>query len=337
MKLVVFDTMRLGALVEDNTIIDLNYAYAALLQSDDVARPYEYADARVPTNLLNFIEEGDLGLEAATKAIDYVKSGYNRGPLEEHLTYKMSEVKLRAPLPSLGSRIAMAGANFYDHSAKSYSMIRGENITERDIRKLVDEGKNTPWGFWKQSRNVVNPGESITYPSRTDRLDYEVEVAAIFGKKGKDIPEEEAMDYIYGYTIVLDMSCRSGGTNDRGLFLGKNFDSSVPMGPVIVTADEVGDPHKLRIKLSVDGELRQDGTQEKMIRGYPYWISFLTRDLTFYPGDIICGGTCAGTAMDSSQRKDGVADPTLFLKTGQIIESWVEKIGFMKNTIIAKE
>ena len=74
-----------------------------------------------------------------------------------------------------------------------------------------------------------------------------------------------------------------------------------------------------------------------MIRGYPYWISFLTKDLTFYPGDIICGGTCAGTAMDSSRRKDGVADPTLFLKPGQVIESWVEKIGSMNNTIIAKE
>jgi 2-keto-4-pentenoate hydratase/2-oxohepta-3-ene-1,7-dioic acid hydratase in catechol pathway len=109
------------------------------------------------------------------------------------------------------------------------------------------------------------------------------------------------------------------------------------MGPCIVTADEVADPHKLGLKLNVDGEVRQDGTQEDMIRGYPWWISFLTRDLTFYPGDIVCGGTCSGTAMDQTPRdSNGVTDPALFLKPGQTIEATVEPIGTLRVKVVAK-
>ncbi len=216
-------------------------------------------------------------------------------------------------------------------------MIRGEKITREDIRSQVEGGKSPPWGFWKHARNVIGPDEPIIYPARSERLDYEVEVAAVFGKEGKDVPEEEAMDYVYGYTIVLDMSLRDQ-ENDRGFFLAKNFDSSTPMGPCIVTADEMGDPHKLRMGLNVDGEVRQDGTQEDMIRGYPFWISFLTRDQTFYPGDMICGGTCAGTALDTTPRgPEGETDPARFLKPGQVVEAWVESIGTLRNPVVAKE
>jgi len=163
-----------------------------------------------------------------------------------------------------------------------------------------------------------------------------VEVAAIFGQTGKDISEEEAMDYIYGYTIVNDMSCRDQ-PGDRGLFLAKNFDTSVPMGPCIVTADEVGDPHKLGMRLEINGVLKQDSTQEDMIRDYPWWISFLSRDMTFYPGDMICGGTCAGTALDTSPRdEEGRTKPDNFLKPGDLIEAWVERIGTLRNPVVAK-
>ena len=166
------------------------------------------------------------------------------------------EIKIYPPLPSLASRIAMAGANFYDHSAKAYTMIRGVEVTKEEIRKQVKEGVSPPWGFWKHARNVIGPEEPIVYPKRTDRLDYELEVAAVFGKMGKDISEEEAMEYIYGYTIVNDVSCRDQPV-DRGLFLAKNFDTSVPLGPFLVTADEIGDPHKLKMKLKINGEIRR--------------------------------------------------------------------------------
>lgn len=337
MKLVVFGLDRLGAQLEDESVVDLNLARSALLHEKGYPRPYVHADSQVPTDLLAFIEEGDMGLRAAEEAVSLVLSGVTFGPKGEKLLFKRNEVKIHAPLPSLASRIAMAGANFYDHAADAYSMIRGEKITKEDIRRQVEEGKSPPWGFWKHPRNVIGSGEPIIYPAKTQRLDYEVEVAAVFGKKGKDIPEEEAMDYVYGYTIVLDMSLRDQ-ENDRGLFLAKNFDTSVPIGPCIVTADEVGDPHKLKLRLEVDEEVRQDGTQEEMIRGYPFWISYLTRDMTFYPGDMICAGTCSGTALDSTPRApDGGTDPALFLKPGQVIKAWVEKIGTLINPVETKE
>jgi acylpyruvate hydrolase len=334
MKLVLFNSGRLGALLDDGSVVDLNSAYASLLESKGESDPGSKADSIIPHDMLAFIEEGEEGLSAARKAVDYAKKGTSKG---EKLIIESGDVNLEAPLPSLASRIAMAGANFYDHAADAFSKIRGEDITQEDIRKQVEAGENIPWGFWKQARNVIGTGGEVIHPGRTQRLDYEVEVAAIIGKKGKDILEEEALDYVYGYTIVLDMSCRDGSRGDRGLFFAKNFDTSVPMGPCIVTADEIEDPHKLGLHLKVDGEVRQDGTQEDMIRGYPWWISFLTRDLTFYPGDIVCGGTCSGTAMDQTPRdSQGKTDPALFLKPGQTIEATVEPIGTLKVKVVAK-
>jgi len=336
MKLVVFGNNRLGALLEDDSVVDLNLARSALLSKRGVKRPHVHASVEVPANLLAFIEKGAEGLKSAEEALSLVHDGVTEGPKGERLIFKAGEVKIRAPLPSLASRLAMAGANFYDHAADVDSMMRGEKVTKEDIKRQVEEGKSPPWGFWKHPRNVVGPDEPITYPVRTERLDYEVEVAAIFGKKGKDIPEEEAMSCIYGYTIVNDVSCRDQ-PGDRGLFLAKNFDTSAPMGPCIVTADEVGDPHRLRLKLKIDGRIRQNGSQRDMIRDYPFWISFLTRDMTFYPGDMICGGTCSGTALDSTPRApDGKTDPTLFLKPGQMIEAWVERIGTLRNPVVVK-
>jgi acylpyruvate hydrolase len=338
MKLVLFNSGRLGALLDNGSVVDLNSAYASLLESKGETDPAAKADSKVPCDMLAFIEKGEEGLSAAREAVNHVKTGATKGLEGEKLLYEPGEVNLEAPLPSLASRLAMAGANFYDHAADAFSKIRGVDITQEDIRKQVEAGENVPWGFWKQVRNVIGPGGEVIHPGRTRRLDYEVEVAAIFGKRGKDISEEKALDYVYGYTIVLDMSCRDGTRGDRGLFFAKNFDTSVPMGPCIVTADEMGDPHKLGLGLKVDGEIRQDGTQEDMIRGYPWWISFLTRDLTFYPGDIVCGGTCSGTAMDQTPRdSQGKTDPALFLKPGQIIEATVEPIGTLKVKVVAKE
>ncbi|MCW4048489.1 MAG: fumarylacetoacetate hydrolase family protein [Candidatus Bathyarchaeota archaeon] len=339
MKLVVFNTGRLGALQDDNSVIDLNFAFAAYKKSKGAARPYAKADAKVPTDLHEFILEGDRGLENAKKAVEYVKAGNCCGPGCEKLVFKPDEVTLHAPLPSKNSKIAMAGANFYDHSVDAYRALRGDTTTVEQLKERVAKGEYPPWGFWKMAGCVVGPGAEVPYPERTKRMDYEVEVAAVLGKGGKDIPEEDAMDYIYGYTIVNDLSIRDGprAPGPNGLFYAKNFDGCAPMGPCLVTADEIGDPYKLKMKQWVNGELRQDGSMESIIRGYAWWINYLTRDMPFYPGDIICGGTCSGTAMDQTPRIDGKTDPKLFLNPGDEVEAWVEKIGSIKVKIIAKQ
>lgn len=336
MRLVVYGPHRLGCQLENGSIIDLNLAYTAKLAQESTPRPYARACAILPADLQSFIEEGRPALVAAEEAVSFVSEGNPIGPKGEKILFKSGEVKTHAPLPSLASRIAMAGANFYDHSAGVASMVQGRKITVDDVRRDVEQGRHQSWGFWKFARNVVGPDEPIIYPARTKRLDYEVEVAAVIGKRGKDISEEEALDHIFGYTIVNDISARDQ-TDDRGFFLAKNFDTSVPMGPCIVTADELGDPHTLGMRLKVNGVTRQEGSMRSMIRPFPYWISLLTRDMTLYPGDIICGGTCAGTALDTSPRDaQGKTKPDYFLKPDDVIEAWVEKIGTLRNPVLAK-
>ena len=124
MKLVKYNEGRLGALVDDD-VIDLNYAFASYKKSKGVLNAQKKADAKVPSNLLAFIKEGDAGLEKAKKALEHVKAGACRGPKGEKVVWKKGEYKLRAPLPSKGNKIAMAGANFYDHSIDAYKMLRG--------------------------------------------------------------------------------------------------------------------------------------------------------------------------------------------------------------------
>lgn len=337
MRLLVYGPRRLGGLLEDGSIVDLNLAYAAFNARKGATRPYAHASSDLPSDLLSFIEEGAPALGAAKEAISLMKEGHVEGPRGEQIVFKPSEVKIQAPLPSLASRIAMAGANFYDHSADVRSMIQGRKVTVEDIKREVEEGRDQPWGFWKFARNVVGPDEPITYPARTERLDYEVEVAAIIGRRGNDITEDEAMDHVFGYTILNDVSARDQ-PSDRGLFFGKNFDTSAPMGPCIVTTDEIGDPHSLAMKLKINGVTRQDGSMRNMIRKFPFWIAFLSCDMTLYPGDIVCGGTCAGTALDTSPRDaEGKTRPDNFLKPGDVIEAWVEKIGVLRNPVRAKK
>jgi acylpyruvate hydrolase len=335
MKLVVFNTGRVGALLPNESVIDLNRGYAAMADSTNVTRPYEKADLYVPSNMLSFIKEGKNALENAGKVVSWVLEGNTTGPRGEKLQFMKDEVKLCAPLPSLKSRIMMAGSNFWDHARDGLNVRSEKQYTIADMKKLVETKEKRPWGFWKHAYNVIGPDEAIIYPARTKRLDYECELVAIIGRKCKDLTEEEALNYVYGWTIINDMSCRDH-PSDVGLWVEKNFDGSAPMGPCIVTADEISNPYNLRIKQTVNGEIRQDGNTSDMIWDYSYWISWLSRDLTLRPGDMISGGTCSGTAMDQTPRHTGTTDPKLFLKLGDRLEASIEKIGTLRNHIIAK-
>jgi acylpyruvate hydrolase len=337
MKLVVYGSnKRLGAWLEDGSIIDLNHAYTALLESKGEPRACAKADAEVPSCLLSFIEEGKAGLKAATKAVSYAKKT-KVAANGNRLVYKDRDIKIHAPLPSHATRIAMAGANFYDHSADVNKMF-GRPSSIEEIKKQVKEGTYNAWGFWKQAHNVVDPDGFTPYPARTQRLDYEVEVGAIIGKKGKDIKEEDGEDYIYGFTIVNDLSIRDGGRTGGpdGFFFAKNFDCCAPMGPCIVTKDEIGDVYKLKLKQTINGKVRQNGSMESIIRKYPWWIAWISRDMYLYPGDIVCAGTCSGTALDTSPVVDGKTKPDNFLKAGDVLEAEVPGIGKLRTTIVAK-
>ena len=179
--------------MEDESVIDLNYAFAGYKKSKGVANPQRKADAKVPSCLLAFIKEGDMGLEKAQKAIDYVNAGACCGPKGEKLVYKKGEYKLRAPLPSAATKIAMAGANFYDHSIDAYKMLRGDTTTLEELKAQVERGEYRTWGFWKHASMVRDPDTETPYPAKTQRMDYEVELAAVLGKYAKDTKEEDGM------------------------------------------------------------------------------------------------------------------------------------------------
>ena len=327
---------RLGCWLEDGSVVDVNHAYAALVASKGEPNSCAKADAEAPSCLLAFIEVGEEGLNAAKKAVDYAKK-VKVSAGGEQLVFKGGEVKIHAPLPSAATRIAMAGANFYDHSA-DVSKMMGRPTTVEELKKQVAAGTYNAWGFWKLARNVVDPDAKVPYPARTQRMDYEVEIGAVIGKKGKDVKEEDGEGYVYGYTIVNDLSIRDGGRmgGPDGFFFAKNFDGCAPMGPCIVTKDEIGDVYKLKLKQTVSGKVRQNGSMESMIRKYPWWIAWLSRDMYLYPGDIICGGTCSGTALDTSPVVDGKTKPDNFLKVGDVLEAEVPGIGKLRTTVVAK-
>jgi acylpyruvate hydrolase len=339
MKLVVFGPFkRLGAFQEDGKIIDLNLAYAEFLKDKGVVRAQAQADLEVPVSLIAFIEQGDAGLKVARRAINYAKR--EKGAM----LVNPAGVKIWAPLPSRGTKIVCAGANFADHGAATIAAQHGRAVMQADIDQIMretEEGKYSQWGFWKLGDFIIGPDEPMVYPSRTKHLDYEVELVAVIGKKGKNIPDNEtAMEYVYGYTGFNDWSIRDdvplNSPADWVFF--KNFDTSGNLGPCIVTKDEVPDPHNVKLELRVNGQVRQNASTNLMMRKFPAWISFASRDLTLYPGDMFASGTCSGTAMDTTPRpKDGPVPTDRFLKVGDVVELRVEYIGSMKNTVVSEK
>ncbi|MGQ9694196.1 MAG: fumarylacetoacetate hydrolase family protein [Thermodesulfobacteriota bacterium] len=182
--------------------------------------------------------------------------------------------------------------------------------------------------FMKPSTALIGQGQAIIVPPTCRELDHEIELAVIIGKKGRHIPEEKAMEHVAGYTIMNDISDREYvGKNDPNRrvnwFFMKAQDSFAPLGPYLVTKDEIKDPHNLRLRLWVNGELRQDSQGEEMIFKIPYIISRISRFVTLEPGDIISTGTPTGTSFSTHH----------YLKDGDVLECEIEGIGRLKNFV----
>ena len=173
---------------------------------------------------------------------------------------------------------------------------------------------------------VIGPGETIPFPrGLTTRLDWEVELGAVIGLGGKDIPEAGALDHVFGYTIVNDISARELQFRTSQWFKGKSLDGSCPMGPVIVTTDEIRDPQRLRLRLSVNGTAKQDSNTSDMIFSVARIIADLSAGMTLEPGDCISTGTPQGVG-------DGRKPPE-YLKPGDVMEAEIERIGVLRNPI----
>ena len=340
MKIVVFGPhKRVGAL-RGEQVIDLSLAYAKFLKERQGERhPTILAASLVPHDLAMFIDGGSRTLEYAAAALDHLFGDTHDllGANGETVVHKGADVRLHAPRPS-GSRIACAGGNFADHLAGMAAMglLPGAGaITIPEAAARIRE--SGIWGFWKVGREAADHNAEIPYPSRATRLDYEGEVAIVLDRQAKDVPAAEAKNLVWGVTLLGDWSIRAPAEPQGPLKFGmaKNFDNSCSLGPCIVVGEL--DPENIDVETWVNGERRQQFNTGDMVFSYWEYIEYLSRDLTLYPGDIISGGTAAGTAADSSPRMaDGQFAPDRFLKPGDAVEIKAPAIGTLSARIVAK-
>jgi 2-keto-4-pentenoate hydratase/2-oxohepta-3-ene-1,7-dioic acid hydratase in catechol pathway len=230
---------------------------------------------------------------------------------------KREDVVLAAPLPRPTKNVFCVGRNYAEHIAE------GERA--QNIKVGITEH---PVFFTKPPTAVVGPGASVPlFTHVSSQIDYEVELAVIVGKPGRDIPRERAFEHVYGYTILNDVTARDVQRRHGGqYFKGKGLDGSCPLGPWIVTADEVTNPANLGIRLTVNGAMRQDGNTSAMIFDIPTLIASLSEGLTLEPGDIIATGTPSGVGY--------AMVPPQFLKHGDIVECEVDGIGRLSNSFV---
>jgi len=256
-------------------------------------------------SLQAIIEAGPEALDLVRALADSADQSAQRRP-QHHVTL--------APLPSPAKNVFCVGRNYAEHIAE------GDRAQNQQVG--VTEH---PVFFTKPRTAVIGPGAVIPiFPHVSTAIDYEVELALVIGKRGRDIARENAFDHILGYTIINDVSARDIQRRHGGqYFKGKGLDGSCPMGPCIVTADAVGDPRALAISLTVNGETRQSSTTAAMIFDIPTLIASLSAGMTLEPGDILATGTPSGVGY--------AMDPPRFLTDGDIVVCTIENIGKLEN------
>lgn len=228
----------------------------------------------------------------------------------------MDQVTLLAPIPRPRQDVLCLGMNYKAHEAEAARYDADAFTKEKPVAVY----------FSKRVSEAVAPGGDIPrHAGLVEKLDYEVELAVILGKDARDVPAEKAADYIFGYTIVNDVSARDLQTGHKQWYFGKSLDGFTPMGPCIVTADEIAFPPALDISSTVNGEVRQHSNTAQFLTDIPTLLAELTAGMTLLWGTIIATGTPAGVGMGF--------DPPRFLKTGDTVACTIEGIGTLTNTV----
>jgi len=251
----------------------------------------------IPTNMIAFLSAGTAALVAMQQQID---SGKHR--------FALQDVNLQAPVPRPGKFLGV-GLNYADH------------IDETGLEK-----PEYPTFFTKQSSCVIGDGEAIHLPTVSDKLDYEGELAFVIGKRCKHVTVEQAHEVIAGFTIVNDVTVRDWQFRTPTWTIGKSFDTHGPMGPWLVTSDEISDPHNLDLKTWIDDEKRQNSNTRHMIFNCYELIAYLSQAMTLEPGDVISTGTPSGVGVKMKPRG--------YLKSGQTVRIEIEGIGTLSNPVI---
>ncbi|MDP3321555.1 MAG: fumarylacetoacetate hydrolase family protein, partial [Bosea sp. (in: a-proteobacteria)] len=230
----------------------------------------------------------------------------------------LSAVKIEAPIPRPARNVMCVGKNYHEH-AKEFAQ-SGFDASTKDV---VPEA---PVVFTKPPSAVIGPGETIPgHLDPTKSVDYEGELAVVIGKGGRGIAAADALGHVFGYTIVNDVTSRQLQHKHRQWVLGKGIDGFCPMGPAVLTADEVPDPRTLRLRTWVNGELRQDATVADLIFDIPTLISTISAYITLEPGDIIATGTPVGVGIGFN--------PPKFLVAGDLVRIEIDGIGVLENPV----
>ncbi len=311
MRLVTFsrkNQQRLGLIGSQDQITDLA----------EVNRRYlKGGNPPFLATMQAFIEAGAKALAVARKVEKYVSG---KSPEEQKklaaagALVKLSQVKLLSPIPAPKKNCVMLGINYREH------VDEGARARELEIKY-----PDYPVFFTKPATSVIGHLGKVIKHKATDRLDWEVELAVVMGKKGKDIPKEKAYDYVFGYTICLDMTARELQRQHGQWFKGKSLDTFCPIGPWIVHKSTLSDPQQLRLICRVNGEVMQDGNTRDMIFDIPTTIESLSKGMTLEPGDIISTGTPSGVGFART--------PPVFLKPGDKVEGDIEGIGILEVTV----
>jgi 5-carboxymethyl-2-hydroxymuconate isomerase len=238
-------------------------------------------------------------IQAGPSALDDLVPGIGR-------TIPLSPSRLLAPLPNPGKVVAI-GLNYMDHAR------------ERGV-----EPPRQPLIFAKFTSSVIGPGAPIRWdPTLTEMVDYEVELGVVIGREARNVREADALSHVFGYTVLNDVTARDMQRGDGQWVRGKSLDTFCPLGPSIVTADEVRDPQSLAVRCSVNGETMQSSSTAEMIFGVAQLIAYISRSFTLHPGDIIATGTPGGVGE--------FRDPPAFLKDGDVVACEIERIGKLEN------
>jgi 2-keto-4-pentenoate hydratase/2-oxohepta-3-ene-1,7-dioic acid hydratase in catechol pathway len=317
LKFIMFkpgrEKTRPGILWKDR-IIDLNLALKTLNaknRSQKSETPWE--------NLVDFLRGGEKAMRQAKRVAAWVEESDGQGRSSTkgpRILFDSGKVRVLPPL-SNPPKILCLARNYVSHVQE----VTGTAFRPPDT--LL---------FMKPTAAIIGPEDSIVVPPFCRKLDHEVELAVVIARRGRFIPEDAVMDHVAGYTILNDVSDRdySGQKDSHRLinwFFMKGQDTFAPMGPCLVSKDEIADPHKLRLRLWVNGQLRQDSEGEEMIFKIPRIISRVSQFVTLEPGDIISTGTPVGTSFSSQQ----------YLKAGDVVECEIEGIGRLRNFVRVEE
>lgn len=308
MKLVSYrlqnnESYRIGC-IDNDQVIDLQEGYRQYLFSLGKYENIKHIDELLPAEPEMFFSVGERAIERAKKTYHYVNNHLTKSPL----MIERKQVVLGPPQPKPG-KIICVGRNYVEHAHE----MKGE-IPEHPVL------------FAKFPNCLIGPEDGIEKTPLTDKLDYEVELAVVIGKKGRYVNRIDAYEYVAGYTIGNDTTARDLQKRTPQWLQGKSIDRTTPIGPWIVTRDKISNPDQLKVSTYVNGELRQQSNTKKLIFDIPYLIEFISELMTLEPGDIILTGTPEGVAAGMNEPK--------FLQIGDTVTLEIDQIGTLENKVV---